>query len=216
LSVIAGLGKALGAGDAERARAGEIRHLADQRYLDTVAGAEHVDRLRTHSGRCACRKQIFSNYVTCSSLILVGGTASRKRPINNARKASHLIVNGLRLADPKHHREAITSQPLLLTALGWRTHHAGQVRLTVSSTHGEQHLARCAYLRIAGFVARLRQNAEQLDALGRWYRILSEALRHYLHGRQLEPPFDSTQPKPQSPVVPSHVSQRSAPANCRI
>ena len=80
-------------------------------------------------------------------------------------------------------------RPLLLTALARRTHHAGQVRLTVSSAHGEQHLARRAYLRIAGFMARLRQSAEQLDALGRWYRILSEALRHYLHGRQLEPPI---------------------------
>jgi hypothetical protein len=28
------------------------------------------------------------------------------------------------------------------------------VRLTVSSAHGEQHLARRAYLRIAGFMAR--------------------------------------------------------------
>jgi len=63
------------------------------------------------------------------------------------------------------------------------------VRLTVSSAHGEQHLARRACLRIAGFMARLRQSAEQLDALGRWYRILSEALPHYLHGRQLEPPI---------------------------
>jgi hypothetical protein len=95
----------------------------------------------------------------------------------------------VRLADPERHREAITSRPLLLTALARRTHHAGQVRLTVSSAHGEQHLARRAYLRIAGFMARLRQSAEQLDALGRWYRILSEALRHYLHGRRLEPPI---------------------------
>ena len=95
----------------------------------------------------------------------------------------------VRLADPQHHREAINSRPLLLTALARRTHHAGQVTLTVSSAHGEQHLARRAYLRIAGFMARLRQSAEQLDALGRWYRILSEALRPYLHGRQLEPPL---------------------------
>src|SRR6516164_4489940 len=95
----------------------------------------------------------------------------------------------VRLADPEHHREAITSRPLLLTALARRTQHAGQVTLTVSSAHGEQHLARRAYLRIAGFMARLRQSAEQLDALGRWYRILSEALRHYLRGRQLEPPI---------------------------
>ena len=29
-------------------------------------------------------------------------------------------------------------------------------------------------------------------------------------------PFDSTPPEPQSPVVPSHLAQRTAPANCRI
>ena len=48
--------------------------------------------------------------------------------------------------------------------------------------------ARHAYVRIAGFLAELRQNAEQLDPLERWYRILSEALRHFLKGRRLVPP----------------------------
>jgi hypothetical protein len=28
-----------------------------------------------------------------------------------------------------------------------------------------------------------------LDTLQRWYRILSEALRYFLKGRQLEPPI---------------------------
>ena len=41
----AGLGKGLGAGDAERARGGEIRHLADHRGFDTLAGAEEINRL---------------------------------------------------------------------------------------------------------------------------------------------------------------------------
>ena len=58
----------------------------------------------------------------------------------------------------------------------------------MSSTHGEQQAARRAYLRIARFFARLRERAEQLDAVQRWYRILSEALRKYLRGRQLIPP----------------------------
>jgi Transposase DDE domain group 1 len=95
----------------------------------------------------------------------------------------------VRLADPEHHREAITARPLLLTAIARRTRHAGQVKLTISSTHASQHLARRAYLRIAGFLAELRKNAEQLDPLHRWYRILSEALRHFLKGRQLDPPL---------------------------
>ena len=95
----------------------------------------------------------------------------------------------MRLADPEHHREAITSRPLLLSAIARRTQHAGQVTLTVSSTHGMQHKARRAYVRIAGFLAELRKTAEQLDPLQRWYRILSEALRYFLKGRLLEPPL---------------------------
>jgi hypothetical protein len=32
----------------------------------------------------------------------------------------------VRLADPEHHREAITSRPLLLQAIGRQTNHAGR------------------------------------------------------------------------------------------
>jgi hypothetical protein len=94
-----------------------------------------------------------------------------------------------RLADPDHHREAITTRPLLLSAIARRTQHAGQVTLTISSTHGMRDKARRAYVRIAGFLTELRENAEQLNPLEKWYRILSEALRHFLHGRQLQPPL---------------------------
>jgi hypothetical protein len=94
----------------------------------------------------------------------------------------------VRLADPDHHREAITTRPLLLSAIARQTQHAGQTTLTISSMHAARDKARDAYRRIAGFLAALRQNAEQLDPLRRWYRILSEALRHFLKGRQLQPP----------------------------
>jgi hypothetical protein len=95
----------------------------------------------------------------------------------------------VRLADPDHHREAITTRPLLLTAIARQTQHAGQVKLTITSTHARQHWARQAYVRIARFLAELRNGAEQLNPLQRWYRILSEALRYFLKGRQLEPPL---------------------------
>jgi hypothetical protein len=94
----------------------------------------------------------------------------------------------VRLADPDQYREVITSRPLLLQAIARQTQHAGQTKLTISSTHAEQQEARRAYARIARFFASLRQKAEQLDAVQRWYRILSEALRRYLRGRQLIPP----------------------------
>ena len=94
----------------------------------------------------------------------------------------------VRLADPDHHREAITSRPLLLQAIGRQTQHAGQTTITITSPHGAHHHARRAFLRIAGFFAQLRQTAEQLTELDRWYRILSYALVKYLKGRQLDPP----------------------------
>jgi hypothetical protein len=38
--------------------------------------------------------------------------------------------------------------------------------------------ARHAYIRIADFLAGLHKNAEQLDPLARWYRILSSTFRN--------------------------------------
>lgn len=94
----------------------------------------------------------------------------------------------VRLADPDQHRQALTSRPLLLQAIGRQTQHAGQTTITITSPHGQHQRARRAFLRIAGFFAGLRQTAEQLTDLDRWYRILSFALSKYLKGRQLDPP----------------------------
>ena len=84
--------------------------------------------------------------------------------------------------------KAITSRPLLLEAIGRQTTHAGRTTLTISSTHGLRHRAREAFTRIAAFFAELRETAEQLTDLDRWYRILSRAMVKYLKGRQLDPP----------------------------
>jgi hypothetical protein len=94
----------------------------------------------------------------------------------------------VRLADPNHHREAITSRPLLLQAIGRQTRHAGRTTVTITSSHGEHRRARKALTRIAGFFNELRKTAEQLTPLERWYRILSEALKKFLRGRKLIPP----------------------------
>src|SRR5246500_3655133 len=96
----------------------------------------------------------------------------------------------VRLADPYHHREAITSRPLLLQAIGRQTNHAGRTTVTITSTHGERRRGRRALTRIATFFATLRETAEQLTDCDRWYRILSHALVKYLKGRQLDPPHE--------------------------
>ena len=89
----------------------------------------------------------------------------------------------VRLADPRQHREAITSRPLLLHAPARVTRHGGQARLTISHPHAE---ATCREL--AAFFANLRQTAEQLSPLHCWSRLLSRALVKYLHGCQLQSP----------------------------
>jgi hypothetical protein len=45
-----------------------------------------------------------------------------------------------------------------MQAIARPTQHAGQVTLTISSTHGERSKARRSNLRIAGLLAQLRQN----------------------------------------------------------
>jgi hypothetical protein len=94
----------------------------------------------------------------------------------------------VRLADPSCHREAVTSRPLLLAAVGRMASHAGRTTVRVSATHGRHWWARRALVRIAAFLERLRSTAEQLAPVQRWYRILSEAFVKYLKGRQLDPP----------------------------
>lgn len=94
----------------------------------------------------------------------------------------------VRLANPDQHTEAITSRPLMLYAIGKQTRHAGQNRLTISSTHAEAKKVEQCYRRIAAFFKELRSTAEQLTTIQRWYRILSLALVKYLKGRQLQPP----------------------------
>ena len=94
----------------------------------------------------------------------------------------------MRLADPDHHREAITSRPLLLHGIARQTRHAGQTRLSVTSSHGRRDRIVQALSAIAGFFAALRQSAERLTQAECWSRILSHALRKYLHGRQLRAP----------------------------
>ncbi len=94
----------------------------------------------------------------------------------------------VRLADPQHHREVITSRPLLLHAVAKQSRHAGQKRIIISSMHGQADAAARALRAIAAFFADLKQTAEQLSDLERWCRILSRALIKYLKGRELRPP----------------------------
>ena len=90
-----------------------------------------------------------------------------------------------RLADREHHREAITSRPLPLMAVGRQTAGAGQMTIRVGSPHARHPWARATLTRINAFLETLRSTAEQLTPIERWCRIVSEAL---VKGWQLVPP----------------------------
>lgn len=100
----------------------------------------------------------------------------------------------VRLAKPDKHLEAITSRPLLLHAVGKQVTHAGQTRISISSTHGKINKVHLLLNRVATFFSELKKIAEQLTSEQRWYRILSKAVEKYLHGRLLQPPICLTAP----------------------
>jgi len=94
----------------------------------------------------------------------------------------------VRLAEPDRHREAITSRPLLLSAIATRTRHARQTTITVTSSHAKALPAAKALAAVAAFLRDLVKNAEQLTSLQKWRAILSRAFQAFLKGRQLRPP----------------------------
>ncbi len=94
----------------------------------------------------------------------------------------------VRLAEPDRHLEAVTSRPLLLSAIAETTRHARQTTLRVSSSHAKAGWAAKALSSIAGFLRGLTLNAEQLTADQCWRRILSQAIQSWLGGRMLRDP----------------------------
>jgi len=94
----------------------------------------------------------------------------------------------VRLIDPDHHREAITTRPLLLQAVAKQTSHGRQKRIIISSMHAKAATACRALRSVTAFFKTLMTTAEQLPPIERWYRILSRAMVKYLKGRQLKPP----------------------------
>ena len=92
-----------------------------------------------------------------------------------------------RLIDPEHHRETITSRPLLLHAVVRQVRHGKQTRLLITSSHADAPAIRRLALAVT-FLQGLNETAEPLSDLETWCRILSRAPTKYLHGRVIRPP----------------------------
>lgn len=90
-------------------------------------------------------------------------------------------------AEPDRGREAITSRPLLLNAVGRLTQSGRQMQLTLTSTHGEAGQAQALLTRISLFLSGLKNAAEQLSATACWERIWDRILSPYLRPRAAIP-----------------------------
>ena len=86
----------------------------------------------------------------------------------------------VRLAHPDKHFEAISSRPLLLHGVATQTRHAGQIRLTVTSTHAKQAVIQATLTRLASFLNSLKSAAEQLTEGQRLRAILARAFAKFI------------------------------------
>ena len=84
----------------------------------------------------------------------------------------------VRLADPQARREAITSRPWLMSAVGRRTEHAGQTTITLTGLHADFGKARAALMRVSALLQRwVELAAEQLNSTTVWNLVCDHLKR---------------------------------------
>jgi hypothetical protein len=93
----------------------------------------------------------------------------------------------VRCAEPERPREAVTSRPLLLCAVGRVIESGRQVTLRLTSTHGEAARAQRLLTGVSLFLSGLLNTAEQLTAGQRWERIWDRILSPWLRPAGLLP-----------------------------
>lgn len=82
----------------------------------------------------------------------------------------------VRCAEPERPREAITSRPLLLSAVGRLSESANQLKVVLTSTHEEAGKVQRILTNLSQFLNGLAHTAEQLTSLQRWERIWQRIL----------------------------------------
>jgi len=77
----------------------------------------------------------------------------------------------VRCVEPQRPREAVTSRPLLLSAIGREVRHAGQTTVVLTRTHAEAGRVQRLLTDVSLFLSGLRNSAEQLSTRQCWERI---------------------------------------------
>ena len=100
----------------------------------------------------------------------------------------------VRLAQPHKHFEAISSRPLLLHGVATHTRHAGQTRLTITSTHAKQAAIQAVLTNVAVFLKALKTTAEQWMGGQRLRAILTRAFAKFMLATAGPPAWLPAQP----------------------
>ena len=79
----------------------------------------------------------------------------------------------VRAANPAARREAITSRPLLLAAVGRSTNHSGQRTLHLTPMHADSGLIKSMIANVRAAIAHVKATAEQLPGPQRWRALLA-------------------------------------------
>jgi Transposase DDE domain group 1 len=86
----------------------------------------------------------------------------------------------VRLIEPNHHLEAITSRPLLLHAVGKQIQHAGHKIIQVCSHHAKFKKVQSALFELSTFFKTLKSCAEQLSMKEKMQRVLNRAFKKFI------------------------------------
>jgi len=87
-------------------------------------------------------------------------------------------------AEPGRGREAVTSRPLMMSAMGRVVESGRQLRLKVTSLHGRRDEAQGLLAGLSAFLSGLGNGAEPLTAEGRWQRIWGRIMTPWTHPRE--------------------------------
>lgn len=79
----------------------------------------------------------------------------------------------VRAANPQARREALTSRPLLLAAVGRAASHGGQTMLYLTPMHAEAGLIKSMIANVHAAIQHVRRAAEQLPTIDRWRALLA-------------------------------------------
>lgn len=91
-----------------------------------------------------------------------------------------------RIADPDHHREAITTRPALLHSIVRKTTSGGQRTLVITSTNGDKHSIASFFTKLSAWFTAFSQTAEQWTAPARWAALLQALFAGPRGARQME------------------------------